>query len=89
MDAYLDVPKGKDEELPQAAHRVLQNGKVTFANWSMSDNRASAYPAERIYRSVFRQTCKSAPDLMLVIVSKPQWPTGRTAETLEKCPGQR
>jgi Vitamin K-dependent gamma-carboxylase len=89
MDAYLQVPRGKETELPLAAHRVLSEGRVPFASWSMSDNRASAYPAERVYHAVFREVCKTGPDLLLVIVSKPDWPSGRRAERLEKCTEQR
>lgn len=86
MDAYLRVPKGTERELPATARRALQGGKVWFANWSLSDNGASAYPAERIYHSVFRRLCITAPDLELVIVSKPEWPSGRTTEAREECP---
>jgi uncharacterized membrane protein YphA (DoxX/SURF4 family) len=89
MDAYLQIPEGKETELPPAARRVIQGHRVAFANWSMSDNHASAYPAERVYRSIFRETCKSAPDVLLVVVSKPDWPSGRRAERLEKCTEQR
>ena len=85
MDAYLQVPEGKENELPPAARRVLSGHRVNFFSWSLSDTRASAYPAERVYRSIFNQTCKSAPDLELVILSKPEWPSGRTTEQREKC----
>jgi hypothetical protein len=85
MDAYIQVPEGKENELPPAARRVLNEHRVHFFNWSLSDTRASAYPAERVYRSIFNQTCKSAPDLELVILSKPEWPSGRRTKQMEKC----
>jgi hypothetical protein len=86
MNAYLQIPQGKETELPLAAQRVLSGNRVEFASWSMSDTRASAYPAARVYRYIFRETCKTAPDAELVIVSKPAWPSGRTTKTLETCP---
>lgn len=86
VDASLQIPDGKESELPPAARRVLYKHRVSFDGWSMSDTKASAYPAERVYRSIFRQTCKKAPDAELVIVGKPEWPSGRTSETVEKCP---
>jgi hypothetical protein len=86
MDAYLQVPEGKESELPPAARRVLNKHRVAFFWWSLSDTRASAYPAERVYRYIFNQTCKSGPDLQLVILSKPEWPSGRIVEKRELCP---
>jgi hypothetical protein len=86
VDASLQIPDVKESELPPAARRVLYKHRVLFDSWSMNDTRASAYPAERVYRSIFRETCKRAPDAQLVIVGKPEWPSGRTSETVEKCP---
>lgn len=89
MEGYLQIPQGKETELPPAARRVLIGNRVAFVNWSMADTRASAYPAERVYRYIFKETCKTAPDATLVIVSKPEWPSGRRTETLESCPQQQ
>jgi hypothetical protein len=85
MDAYLEVPPGLETELPEPARRVLHDHRVYFASWSFADNGASAYPAERVYHRVFKTMCKTAPDIILVIVSKPQWPSGRTTEISETC----
>jgi hypothetical protein len=67
MEGYLEIPKGKETELPPVARRVLQGNRVAFVNWSLADTGASAYPAERVYRNIFRQTCKTTPDASLVI----------------------
>ena len=86
MNAYLQIRPGKQAELPLAAQRVLEGNKVAFVDWSLLDTRASAYPAERVYRYIFWEICKTAPDVQLVIVSKPKWPSGRTKNLVEDCP---
>jgi hypothetical protein len=86
VDAYLEIATEKKGELPPAALRAMTGNRIYFTNWSLSDAKTSAYPAKRVYRHVFRQLCASAPDALLVIVSKPEWPSGRTTETREPCP---
>jgi hypothetical protein len=86
MDAYLEVPQGEEPKLPRSARDVMVGGRVYFSRWSDKDTNIAAYPAERVYRGIFWQLCRQVPDLNLVIVSKPEWPSGKTTDKRESCP---
>jgi hypothetical protein len=82
----LEIPQGDEPKLPQSARDVLVGDRVYFSPWSIKDTNVDAYPAERVYRGIFSQVCRQVPDLILVIVSKPEWPSGRTTDKRESCP---
>ncbi len=86
VDAYLEVPRGEESKLPRSARDVMIRDRVNFSAWSDKDTRIDAYPAERVYRGIFWQVCRQVPDLILVIVSKPEWPSGKTTDKRESCP---
>lgn len=85
VDAYLEIPQGEARELPRSAQEVMVENRVYFSSWAVKDTNADSYAAERVYRGVFRQLCRQAPDLTLVIV-KAEWPSGRTTDKRESCP---
>ncbi|MGB6623301.1 MAG: hypothetical protein WBE43_00815 [Candidatus Acidiferrales bacterium] len=85
VDAYLQIPQGRESELPRSAREVMADGRVYFSPWAVKDTNADSYASERVYRGIFRQVCRQAPDLTLVIV-KPAWPSGRTTNKRESCP---
>ena len=80
MNAYLEIPQGEEPKLPRSARDVMVGDRVYFFSWSMKDTNTDGYIAERVYRGIFRQVCRQVPDSTLVIVSKPEWPSGRTTE---------
>jgi hypothetical protein len=86
MDAYLEVPQGEAPKLPRSAQDAMVGDRIYFSPWSNKDTNVDAYPAERVYRGIFWQVCRQVPDSILVIVSKPQWPNGRTTDKRESCP---
>jgi hypothetical protein len=87
VDAYMEIPQGKAWELPQSAREVMVGDRVYFSPWAVNDNNSDSYASERVYRGVFRQVCRQAPDLTLVIVSTPKWSSGRiTTDKRESCP---
>jgi hypothetical protein len=89
MNGYMEIPMEEESALPMSARQGVHQHKLLFVEWSMNDTRASAYPAARVYRSVFRETCRIVPNAVLVILSKPEWPSGRTTSVREKCPEKR
>ena len=86
IDAYLEISQGEEPKLPRSARDVMVGDRVYFSPWSINDTNADAYPAERVYRGIFWQVCRQVPDLILVIVSKPEWPSGKTTDKRESCP---
>ena len=86
MNAYMEIPQGEEPKLPRSARDVMLSDRVYFFSRSMKDTNTDGYPAERVYRGIFRQVCRQVPDLTLVIVSKPEWPSGRTTDKRESCP---
>ena len=86
MNGYLEIPQGEEPKLPRSAQEVMVGDRVYFFSWSMKDTNNDGYPAERVYRGIFRQVCRQVPDSILVIVSKPEWPSGRTTDKRESCP---
>jgi hypothetical protein len=84
--AYLEVPQGEVSKLPQSARDAMVGDRVYFSTWSDKDTRIDAYPAERVYHGIFRQVCHQVPDAVLVIMSKPEWPSGRSTDKRESCP---
>jgi hypothetical protein len=82
--AWLEIPQGKEPELPRSAREVMFDDRVNFSDWAVKDTNADSYAAERVYRGVFRQICRQAPAAILVI-EKYKWPSGRATDKRETC----
>jgi hypothetical protein len=86
MNAYLEIPQGEQAKLPRSAQDAMVGDRLYFYEWSMKETNTDAYPAERVYRGIFWQMCRQVPDSILVIQSRPEWPSGRIVEKRERCP---
>src|SRR6516225_5294535 len=82
---FWAIPRGEEAKLPQSARDVMTGDRVDFSAWAVKDTNGDSFASERVYRGVFRQVCRQAPELILVM-SRTEWPSGRTTDKRESCP---